>query len=102
MGSKIRPEEIKNVVQAVIGQLAAGASSGESGEELYRIVAGALTEKEGQHARVSGRGGRAVFITVDSPVLMFQLNLKRQRILQKIQDSYPEIKKVHFKIGKAI
>lgn len=102
MGSKTRPAEIKNVVQAVIGQLTAGTSSGENLEAIYRLVVGALTEKEGRHARVSGMSGETVFVTVDSPAWMFQLNLKRQRILKTIQEIRPDIKKIHFKIGKVI
>ena len=94
---KQKPEEIKNVVMQVIGRLSVQPQAQQDWQNLVEKI---FTEQERRHLKVSGRKDQTVFFHVDSPAWLFQLNLKRLKILVAVQKQCPDIHQVYFKIGK--
>lgn len=77
-------------------------SAGQQQEQFdgQRLVEDIFSEQERKHLKLSGRKEQTLFFCVDSPAWLFQLNLKRAKILKDVQKSIPDIQKVYFKIGK--
>lgn len=95
---KNQPEIIKEVVLKVFEKL----SEGQPQEQFdgQRLVEDVFSDQERKHLKFLGRKERTLFFCVDSPAWLFQLNLKRAKILQAVQKSIPDIQKVYFKIGQ--
>ncbi|MFH1655178.1 MAG: DUF721 domain-containing protein [Candidatus Omnitrophota bacterium] len=91
-------ERIKNVVSSVLEKLA--SDSIDRHQRLWQAWQGVAGKKFIKHATIdSYKNGRLV-IKVDSSVAMFQLNLKRNQILEKLQKADKELKTVDLKLGK--
>ncbi len=94
---KRQPENIKDVVLKVFEQLSAGQPQAQP--DWQRLLENIFDEKERRHVKLSGRKEQVLFFHVDSPAWLYQLNLKRPQILEKVQKEMPDIQKVYFKIG---
>lgn len=95
---KKEPEEIKDIVRAVFEKI-----SGQAPVEQERIQRSweEVLEKEGlRHTKISGFKDNQLYVSVDSPAWLYQLNLKKKKILGQIQTRHPEVQKIFLKIGK--
>ncbi len=52
------------------------------------------------HTRIEEFKGGILMVNVDSSAWLFQINLKKKKILGGLQQEIPEIKSILFKIGK--
>jgi predicted nucleic acid-binding Zn ribbon protein len=92
-------EQIKGIVKDVIERLSSKTSIPQ--KQIWRVWQEAVGEKNIKHTRIEGiRDGR-IFVRVDSPVLMFHLNLKRNYILKQLQQRIDRnLTDIKLKIGK--
>ncbi len=90
-------DDIKDIVNHVIRDMSSRTERPE--DNLQESLKQALKEKEREHCRISGIKDGHLMIVVDSPVWMYQLNLKKSRILAEIKKDNPTVKTIRFKIG---
>ena len=91
-------DNIKDVVCRVIGSLTCkGPQNYERIHELWREI---MEDKTGQHTRVAGVRKDQVLVMVDSSAWLYQMNLEKESILNKLKKEFPEIQSILFKIGK--
>ena len=91
-------ERIKSVVSSVIEKLA--SDNLDRNQRLWQAWQAAAGKKFLKHTTIeSYKNGRLV-IKVDSPVAMFQLNLKRNHILEVLRKADRELKSINLRMGK--
>lgn len=91
-------EQIKEVVNDVINKLAS-----KTGADQQRIVQAwqeAVGRKFGKHTSIRGIRDKKLIVMVDSPALMFHLNLKRNQILKALRRVEKDLDNITLKIGK--
>jgi len=91
-------EQMKNVVGSVLEKLA--SDSIDRHQRLWQAWQEATGKKFIKHATIESYRNGKLTIRVDSPVAMFQLNLKRNQILEKLQKVDKELKIINLKLGK--
>lgn len=92
------PEEIKDIVGKVIGEIAAKGPTKK--QDIQNRWERLLDKKELKHTKIFEIKNDTLVVLVDSPVWLYQCNLKKKRLLTGMQKEYPEIQKLRFKIGK--
>ena len=90
--------DIKNIINRVIGDLANKKDQG--GKQIASIWCAVLEKKELVHTHVAGLKEGTLFVDVDSPAWLYQMNVKKTKILRLLKEEIPEIKNIRFKIGK--
>jgi len=90
-------DEIKDIIKNVIRDMS--AHKDPSKDSLQETLKQALKEKEREHCRISGIKDGSLMIIVDSPVWLYQLNLKKSKILEELKKDNPSIQTIRFKIG---
>ena len=90
-------DNIKEVVRDVLERLSSKQPADE--QKIDDILRGALTESERKHVKFVGQKDDKCHFLVTSPVWLFQLNIKKNSILRKLKEIYPEIKTMHIRIG---
>jgi len=86
-------DNIKDVLQSVMGQLA--VSEGSDRRNIEDIFCRALNPQEQEHVRFSGMKNGKLFIHVDSSAWLFQMRTKQQRLLKEIQQQVPEVTQIY-------
>ena len=91
-------DEIKKIVGKVIKDIAdKGPTRKQELQDFWRCT---LDDKEFKHTKIQEINNDALIVLVDSPVWLYQCNLKKKKFLTEVQKEFPEIKKIYFKIGK--
>ncbi len=90
-------QTIKEVITGVLEGLKAKRESKDAPEELLRRV---LRKKELEHTKFRYLHKGVLGITVDSSVWLYQLNLQKPKLLEKLNKKSKAIKDVHFYIGE--
>lgn len=91
-------EQIKDIVKQVIGSISSGKP--EVHNKLQRIWQNVLDKKAIEHTAIVGLRKGELVIHVDSPAWLFQMNLHKRKLLERIQTEYPELSVIRFKLGK--
>jgi hypothetical protein len=91
-------DNIKDIVRGVIGQLSHQKPADE--EKIENILNSVLTDSEKKHIKFVGIKEDKGYFVVTSSVWLFQINLKKNKILEKLKELYPSLKNLYFKIGK--
>lgn len=91
-------DQIKSVVSSVIEKLA--SENLDRNQRLWQAWQEATGKKFLKHATIAGYKNGRLVIKVDSPVAMFQLNLKRNHILTVLQKVDKELKSIDLRMGK--
>ena len=91
-------DNIKQIIDQVVGHLATNKK--ETQFYLQKMWQDILDKQELEHAQLVGEKEGVVTVVVDSPAWLYQMNIKKQNILEKIQHEIPSVKNIHFKIGK--
>ena len=91
-------DNIKNIVSGVIGKMAAHEI--KESEKIERIWENILEKCELKHTRLEGVKDNILFILIDSPAWLYQMRIKKRKLLIRIQQEIEEIKDIKFKIGK--
>ena len=90
-------DEIKDIVQQVIGKL---AQEKQSDSEKIQLVWNEILKNEGvEHTKISGWKERKLIVSVESSAWLYQFQLKKKKILLQLQKAFPEIENIYFKIG---
>ena len=87
-------DPIKNIVSQVIGRMA--SHQGETFQDIQKVwekIAG------GKGSRVADAKDGSLTIYVDTSMRMVRLNLNKQSLLQQLNQEFPSIKKICFKVG---
>jgi hypothetical protein len=87
-------DEIKNIVSQVIGRMA--SHQGEAFQDIQKAwekIAGA------KGSRVAEFKDGSLTIYADTSMRMVRLNLNKQSLLQQLNQEFPSIKKICFKVG---
>jgi hypothetical protein len=92
------PDAIKNIIPGVMGRLSAGNPEWQN--SLTRSWQAAIDKKAQKHTAIAGFKNGKLLINVDSPVWLFQLNLRRPQMLKSLQRDFPELAAISFRIGK--
>ncbi|MFH1947378.1 MAG: DciA family protein, partial [Candidatus Magasanikbacteria bacterium] len=91
-------DQIKNVISSVIEKLA--SDNLDRNQQLWQAWQDATGKKFLKHATIESYKNGRIVIKVDSPVAMFQLNLKRNHILTVLQKVDKELKSIDLRMGK--
>lgn len=90
-------DNIKSVVQKVIGDLSSHRQSRE--EDVFLVWQGLFSKKALQHQKLIGIKENNLFVHVDSSVWLYEMKLRQNEYLKAIQKKVPDIQKIIFKIG---
>jgi hypothetical protein len=91
-------DEIRDVVKAVLHKMASHRRPDAT--EIYEYWQKLVDPQDLAYTKVIDFQHETLFILVDSSVRLYKLNLQREKFLKQIQGQHPEIKRIHFKIGK--
>lgn len=91
-------DRIKDIVGQVIEKIAEKKAAGH--KRIDQVWQNILEKKDLQHTCLVGIKEGKLLVAVDSPAWLFQMNIKKQRILERLKEEMPEIQRIHFKIGK--
>ncbi len=91
-------DEIKDIIQQVIGQIASKKSF--STKSIQDIWEKTLEAKELSHVRLVNFEDGKLLVFVDSSAWLFQMSIKKRKILSKLNEGHGEIKNIIFKVGK--
>lgn len=91
-------EQIKDIISTVIASMASGRP--EIQTKIRIIWEKAWDQKTLKHTAIVGIEKGRLLVHVDSPAWLFQMNLKKREVLEKLKAEIPELSHIHFKIGK--
>ena len=91
-------DNIKNIVNAVIGNIA--EHNPDIHNKIERIWANLLNEKELKHTKIIGVKEYGLLVCVDSPAWLYQMRIRQTKILEQLKEELPNIKYSLFKILK--
>ena len=91
-------DNIKDVVNRVIAQMAQREVTGD--DSIERLLGNLLSEPEKKHTKFIGFKNGHLSFYVDSSAWLFQMNIRKNKILEKLKEDKPDIKSLGFKIGK--
>ncbi len=91
-------EQIKDILKQVVRNISDQPTQQE--QNIQTIWQKAVDQKTAQHTRLVGIKKGKLLVFVDSPVRVFDLTLHKNKILHKMQECFPEILEITFKIGK--
>ncbi|MCK5260246.1 MAG: DUF721 domain-containing protein [Candidatus Omnitrophica bacterium] len=91
-------DDIKNIVNAVIGNIA--EHNPDTHNKVERIWANLLNEKELKHTKIIGVKEEGLLVCVDSPAWLYQMRIRQTKILKQLKEEVPHIKYIRFKMGK--
>ena len=91
-------DNIKDIIGQVIGKISAKEINTD--ESLHRAWANILEKEELKHTMLLGIKDKKVSIVVDSPAWLYQMRLKKGKLVEKLKDIIPDIENIIFKIGK--
>ena len=88
---------IKDIVMQVVGDLS--VRKPETQTKIQRIWKSVLDEREAMHTQIIELKEGMLVVHVDSPAWLYQMNFKKKKILEKIQEEHPVIENIFFKVG---
>ncbi len=91
-------EQIKTIIHDVIEKLST-QGAGQS-QDMQRAWQEAVGKKIVRHTQIEGLKDGRLLVLVDSPVALFQLNLKRSRLLKALQKIDRAISKIELRVGR--
>ena len=91
-------DNIGDIVKDVIGKMA--GTSPQSAQKIQEAWGKVLEEKELKHTRLVGVKDGKILACVDSPAWLYQMNIRKRKILTDLKKNLIEIKGIYFKVGK--
>ena len=89
---------IKEIIPQLFDQMAAGKA--ETYGKIQRIIHEVMGGENDQRVGLVGLKEGHLMITVDSSATLFMVNLKKNKLLERLKKEVSEIKQISFKIGK--
>ena len=91
-------DRVGNIVLKVMGDLSAKRPATQ--DKIFRVWESVCDRKAFRHTAVVGLKDECLFINVDSPAWLFQINFQKRKILRTLKEEIPEITNIRFRIGK--
>ena len=91
-------EQIKDIVKTVITGLSPNKRKSQEG--IFEIWQDVLGNKAAKHTKIMGIKNAKLMVNVDSSVWLFQLHLRRSRLLKKLRGIMNGLEGINFRIGK--
>ena len=91
-------QPIRDVILQVIENLSSGKV--DLYKKIQMLWEQIFSKEEKKHTNIGEFKDGNLMIEVDSSLYIFQMNLRKAKILEKFQQELPEIKTILFKIGK--
>ena len=91
-------DKIKDIIREVISKIS--EKKFESQDKIERIWYSILEKQELKHTRFVGIKNGQVSVHVDSPAWLYQMKMKKNKILKRLKDEVPEVVNLYFRIGK--
>jgi len=91
-------DNIKDIINQVIGKIS--SNKFESDEKIERVWRNILEEVELSHTKLDGIKDGKLSVCVDSSAWLYQMKMKKNRILERLKDEVPDVKNIGFRIGK--
>ena len=89
---------VKDIIKDVIGKISTQPQQQQ--QEIIEAWQRVITKYESQHSCIAKVKDKALTVHVDAPVLLHQLNLKKKKILDQLQEAHINIEHIYFRIGK--
>ena len=93
-------DNIKDIVSGVLKNIAGRKPADH--EKLERIWKNILDPHERGHTRIVSFKDGQVWAAADAPAWVYALNMKKGKLLEQLRQQLPEVKSLHFKIGKIV
>ena len=91
-------DNIEDIVKNVIGKIADRKL--EDHQKINRLWISSLSESELKHTKLVGINSGKVSVYVDSPIWLYQMNTRKKKILEQLQEEISNIETISFRIGK--
>jgi len=91
-------DNMKDIITDVIGKLSQRQSF--NNDKIQRLWCNILNTQEVQHTQLMGIKEGILSVNVDSPAWLYQMNIKRSKILERLKTEDMNIKSIFFRIGK--
>lgn len=91
-------DNIKEIIQLVVKNIADQQPQKE--KDIQRAWEDAAGKKTAQATHIVGIKDGRLLIMTDSSIRLFDLTLHKKRFLSKLQEQWPELSDISFKIGK--
>jgi len=91
-------DNIKEIVQLVVKNIADQQPQKE--KDIQRVWEEVAGKKTAQATHIVGIKHGKLLIVTDSSIRLFDLTLHKRKFLNKLQEEWPELSDISFKIGK--
>jgi len=91
-------DNIEDVVKRVMENIS--SHHPQQSANIYEVFQKLLNSDELKHVRIVGENAGVLFVYVDSPTWLYQLNIKKNHFLNQIKKNIPQIKDIRFQIGQ--
>lgn len=91
-------DSIKNIIPQVIERLSNRQPSAQ--DSLEKIWKSVLKKEELKHVKLAGMNRGNILAYVDSPAWLYQIQIRKMKILEQLKKGISDIRDIHFKIGK--
>lgn len=91
-------EQIRDIVKNVIADLS--SDKNKTQESILETWQEVLGKKATKHTKIVGLKQGRLLVNVDSSAWLFQLNLQRKELLEKLNAKVNDIQEISFRIGR--
>ncbi len=91
-------DEIKDIIKNVVGKLSTQAPQKQ--QEILDAWERVTNNLERKHTKITRFQNKILTVHVDAPAFLYQINLKKKKILKRLQEENINVEKVYFRIGK--
>jgi hypothetical protein len=93
-------DNMRDIVGRVFKNL--GKNQSSSTEKIERVWNGVLKPIELQHTKIIGMRDGKILVNVDAPAWLYQMKLRKKKILESLQEELPDISEIYFQTGKTV
>ena len=93
-------ENIKDIVNKVLGEISTHQPTIQS--QIQDVFQNVLNPTEIKKISIAGCKDGDVLVFVESSAMMYQMNLRKPKLLKEFQEKALNVKNISFKIGKVL
>ncbi len=91
-------DQMKSILEQVMGSLSQKTTNKEA--DIQSVWKNAAEIKMVEHTEAAGIQKDIFYVLVDCSAWLYQCRIQSKKMLKKIQHHFPNVQKIHFKIGK--
>ena len=91
-------DNIKDILGKVVGDISSKKLTSQ--KMVERAWLEAASEKAQHHTRLMNFQDGTLFVNVDTPAWLYEMNTKRNKMLDHTKQKFPELKNIRFQVGK--